>query len=56
MKPLGALGVLVYVVVVSRSVLATYIRISYIAAWQGTAVHAFLQSDVGCDCLPLQNV
>ena len=45
MKPLGALGVLACVVVVSRSVLASCTRISYIVDWQGTAVYAFLQSD-----------
>ena len=56
MKPLGAVGVLVCVVDISRSVLASCTRISYIVDWPGTAVYAFLQSDPGCDCLPLQNV
>ena len=55
MKPLGALGVLVCVVVISRSALASYTRISYIVGWHGTAVYAFLQSDPGCDCVPLEN-
>ena len=55
MKPLGALGVLVCVVVISRSALASYTRISYIVGWQGTAVYAFLQFDPGHDCVPLEN-
>ena len=45
MKPLGALGVLLCVVVISRSVLASCTRISDIVDWQGTTVYAFLQFD-----------